>query len=259
MESVFPPSQYSPIQESYKDSIYPAFQQEENQHALTSKSASKASQEARGLQIIWTIETVMGYEGLAEGIKKYVENLNQVDESEKNTQDFFEALNQVDNSSTVDISRVMQSWVNQPGYPVVKAEVVNNGKGILLSQQPFRFLSMENEENSTESNNFLCDTPIFLNQNDSTSYHIVWLMEKELVLEYESNIPLWTMLNHDASGFYRVLYDDQLFQGLLNVLEDNPALLRPLSEAKLLDDYFGLAESSKEKLEIKFSSINAYL
>lgn len=49
------------------------------------------------------------------------------------------------------------------------------------------------------------------------------------------------MLNADATGFYRVLYDAELTLLIQRQLRNDPSKISPLSRTQLLDDYFNLA------------------
>jgi hypothetical protein len=49
------------------------------------------------------------------------------------------------------------------------------------------------------------------------------------------------MINQDAYGYYRVLYDEPLTKLILEQLELDPKVISPLSRSQLVDDYLTVA------------------
>lgn len=58
------------------------------------------------------------------------------------------------------------------------------------------------------------------------------------------------MVNQDATGYYRVLYDDDLTSLIRDQLETNASVISPLSRSQLLDDYFTLVFRGGDELNM---------
>lgn len=62
----------------------------------------------------------------------------------------------------------------------------------------------------------------------------------------------WIKFNHDQVGYYRVNYDESLWQALANQLVATPASFSVGDRASLLNDAFALADSTQLPYEIAF-------
>lgn len=62
----------------------------------------------------------------------------------------------------------------------------------------------------------------------------------------------WIKFNHDQVGYYRVNYDDSLWQALANQLVASPSSFSVGDRASLLNDAFALADSTQLPYEIAF-------
>jgi len=54
----------------------------------------------------------------------------------------------------------------------------------------------------------------------------------------------WLIVNSEAIGYFRVLYDLQLFRNIKTQLEDNPYEIHANTRSQILDDYFNFAFTS---------------
>jgi hypothetical protein len=61
----------------------------------------------------------------------------------------------------------------------------------------------------------------------------------EFPMPYRSQ---WIKFNVNQTGFYRVLYETDLWNSILNVLLTNPAVFTPTDRANLIDDSFALSK-----------------
>ncbi|MGX4764012.1 M1 family metallopeptidase [Holzapfeliella sp. JNUCC 72] len=84
---------------------------------------------AKGARLLVMVRSLIGDEALRKGLKNYFK-AHQYNNA--TGPDLWHALGE---ASGMDISTIMNSWLEQPGYPVVKAEVVDGE--LRLSQQQF--------------------------------------------------------------------------------------------------------------------------
>jgi hypothetical protein len=68
-----------------------------------------------------------------------------------------------------------------------------------------------------------------------------WLSPETIIKSYMHNTSKWIMVNQDATGYYRVLYDEALTSKIITQLETDASIITPLSRSQLIDDYFILA------------------
>ncbi|CAG7826218.1 unnamed protein product, partial [Allacma fusca] len=72
----------------------------------------------------------------------------------------------------------------------------------------------------------------------------LWLRNNQLSVSYnidESEAGDWLILNADATGFYRVLYSEDMFTEIVNQLITNASVISPLTRSQLIDNYFNFA------------------
>jgi tricorn protease interacting factor F2/3 len=100
------------------------------------------------------------------------------------------------------VSRMMESWVSQPGFPVIT--VRRNGTELHLAQERFTYLPPE-EENSPPA---LWPVPLGVKtfSEDGKSMQFDILMDKKEVLLHMGSDVTALKLNAGQSGFYRVHY-----------------------------------------------------
>lgn len=90
---------------------------------------------AKGARMLVMVRSLIGDDALRLGLKNY---FKQHQYGNATGDDLWSALGKVAN---IDLKAIMESWLTQPGYPVVKAKLVNNE--LILEQQ--RFFKSENE------------------------------------------------------------------------------------------------------------------
>ncbi|CAG7837085.1 unnamed protein product, partial [Allacma fusca] len=69
----------------------------------------------------------------------------------------------------------------------------------------------------------------------------LWLRNNQLSVSYnvdEADAGDWLILNADATGFYRVLYSEDMLTEIVNQLITNASVISPLTRSQLIDNYF---------------------
>jgi tricorn protease interacting factor F2/3 len=101
------------------------------------------------------------------------------------------------------VSRMMERWVSQPGFPVVT--VRKNGTELYLSQERFTYLPPENEASASSS---LWPVPLGIQTftEDGRSMQFDILMDKKEVLLHVGTDVTSLKINSGQTGFYRVHY-----------------------------------------------------
>nr|WP_321315243.1 M1 family metallopeptidase [uncultured Ligilactobacillus sp.] len=188
---------------------------------------------AKGSRMLVMVRSLIGDDALRKGLKNYFEAHkygNAVGE------DLWKALG---DASGIDVSAVMKSWLNQPGYPVVTAKIVDGN--LQLSQKQF-FIG--------EGKDMGRKWQIPLNSN----YETIPELMKDTTLDLgnyqelkqkNNNKPL--ILNVDNNSHFIVKYDETLLNDILEHLDE----LDAISQRELLQDMHLLAKGR----EISYSAL----
>lgn len=140
----------------------------------------------------------------------------------------------------IDVATVMYSWTSQAGYPLVE---VNRGydtdtSTVRLSQE--RYFS--DQTNSPNNITFWIPINFATTQNPSTDDTTpdVWYPPTR---DFSFDVPSlaaddWLILNKQASGYYRILYDDRNYELLADAMVRNISLFHRLNRAQLINDAY---------------------
>ncbi|KAJ8681953.1 hypothetical protein QAD02_017745 [Eretmocerus hayati] len=149
---------------------------------------------------------------------------------------------------TLDAKTIMESWLSQPGYPVVNATRV--GDTVTLTQE--RFLTSLNP--SPEVKNVTYWIPITYTSESALSSIStdpkLWLGNVTTKID----LPVgdsWYLLNVEEVGFYRVNYDKGNWERLVKLLNsDHFTKLSVPNRAQIIDDSLNLARAGYIDFEI---------
>ncbi len=151
----------------------------------------------KGGSILRMIESFMGEQNFRNGIREYLKNNSF---SNATSEDLWNSL---DRHSDYNVTEVMESWINMPGHPVIR--VRKNGNTISLKQKTFKLLGSYDGD--------LWKIPVTVVTKSGTESML--LDQREGTVEAEGFIKL----NKDTAGFYRVHYDDSLFDEIAKNLD----------------------------------------
>lgn len=132
--------------------------------------------------------------------------------------DLWRAMSEV---SKLDIAQLMKSWLTEPGYPIITADLIEP-KRLRLKQAPLR----------TDSPVETRPVPLFCNLPDAPKL----MAEPEIVLDAPTDQTI--QLNVGGDGHYLTEYDDQLFIGLRRRFSD----LGTIDKIELLQESFFLSQ-----------------
>ncbi|XP_058791260.1 putative aminopeptidase-2 [Phymastichus coffea] len=152
---------------------------------------------------------------------------------------------------SVDITTVITSWTEHAGYPVVNANRTKDK--VTLTQERFLISPIDKLKKNqtywvpitytTESEqNFINTEPKLWLANES----------KEITVPSKDN---WFLINVQEIGFYRVNYNLENWQALINLLNsDNFKTIIEMNRAQIIDDLFNLARTNYIKYEVAFDA-----
>jgi puromycin-sensitive aminopeptidase len=194
----------------------------------------------KGASVLRMLEQYLGDQAFRDGIRLY---LRRHAYGNAETTDLWDAL---EDSTKQPARSLMDSWIFQPGYPVIGVE--RAGKSIRLTQRIFRYLQDDSDHDRK------WHAPIFLRAGTSSG-----IIEKTLLLtEQEQHIELdeaahWVVVNAGGHGFYRVRYSGDLLDALKERLQErlsaverfslvNDTWAATLAGLTTLEDYLRLIE-----------------
>jgi aminopeptidase N len=154
--------------------------------------------------------------------------------------------------NTPNIGSRLETWEMQSGFPVVT--ITRTGNVLTISQERFMYDTNLQSSNLwwiplnfvTSSNpNFLRTTPNF------------W-MSNVRNITVPMNIPEsdWLLFNIKSTNYYRVNYDHNLWQLLINQLNGDYDRIHYRNRGQLIDDAYNLAKGDRLDYDILFEVMN---
>jgi puromycin-sensitive aminopeptidase len=174
----------------------------------------------KGASVLRMLEQYLGGEAFREGIRLY---LRRHQYANAETTDLWDAL---EKSTEQPVRLLMDSWIFQPGYPLITVE--KHGHGVRLSQQIFRYLP----DGTISTQRWY--VPIFLRAGTKSGVveQTLLLTEKEQNVDFKDS-PEWVVINAGGHGFYRVRYSQELFDRLKAALKNQ---FSPVEKFGLVND-----------------------
>ena len=181
----------------------------------------------KGGSILRMLEQFLGQEIFRDGVSLY---LTKHSYGNTETDDLWEALEEV---SKLPVKKVMDSWIFQPGHPMINYSLKN--EKLSISQKTFRYLNSDHET--------VWGVPIFIKYSigDQTKEIKFLLDKKENQIVLEKGVES-ILLNSNSYGFYRTNTTD--FDSIYDVSH-----LTSEEKYSILDDYWGLILSGSMSVE----------
>ncbi|XP_035223486.1 endoplasmic reticulum aminopeptidase 1-like isoform X2 [Stegodyphus dumicola] len=193
----------------------------------------------KGAAILYMLENFLGMETLKKGLSVY---LNKYRFKNARTEELWDAFTQVAlTTAHLNVSKIMDTWTRQKGYPLIM--VTFNHPHVRIRQRRF-LLTPPEYDDATPSDlspyGYKWFVPVTYITDLSNKENLYWLnmSDGEFLLPARAK---WLKLNINQTGFYRVMYDDGLWNTLINILHSNHKVFKPADRANLLDDALTLS------------------
>uniref|UniRef100_A0A182QF04 Aminopeptidase n=1 Tax=Anopheles farauti TaxID=69004 RepID=A0A182QF04_9DIPT len=151
-----------------------------------------------------------------------------------------------------DVATIMKPWIYQSGYPLV---TVSYQQGELIFHQE-HFLYPE----STISSNRTWWIPIAYNIQSENALETkqFWIPQgtSQVSLAEDSLLDGFVLVNPHQTGYYRVNYDEDLWERIISRLHTNPTIIAPVSRGQLIDDCFKLYYSDRVRSNVLYSLLH---
>ncbi|NXW64321.1 AMPN Aminopeptidase, partial [Eurystomus gularis] len=136
------------------------------------------------------------------------------------------------------ISDIMDRWTLQMGFPVVS---VNTGTGIV--NQTHFLLDPNSKVERPSIFNYTWIVPITWMTKETTGQRY-WLTKvSDTNDQFKLNGSNWLLLNLKVSGYFRVNYNQENWDQLLNQLSTRHQAIPVINRAQIIDDAFNLARA----------------
>ncbi|XP_040893570.1 aminopeptidase N-like [Toxotes jaculatrix] len=185
----------------------------------------------KGAIVLRMLADIVDQRVFDKGIKMYLSESRFKNTDQNNLWEYIQKAEDEDGGHT-QVARVMDTWTNQIGYPVITINTTNG----FVSQKRFMF-------NDSSESSLLWYVPVRVMSNTSdTSF--VWLDTRTAQkVELISKSGEWILANVNCTGYYRVNYNLENWDLLLTQLEINPHRIPLMNRGQLVDDAFNLARA----------------
>ena len=146
----------------------------------------------KGGSILRMLEQFLGEQTFRDGVSLY---LTEHSYSNTETDDLWKSLEII---SKQPVKEFMDSWVFQPGHPIINVSVEN--KNIVLNQSSFKYIDSNNK---SQKNIWGIPLVVKISNNDKETTKKILFDQKELCLDFKIN-EATILFNANAYGFYRV-------------------------------------------------------
>ncbi|HWY35472.1 MAG TPA: M1 family metallopeptidase [Nitrosopumilaceae archaeon] len=191
----------------------------------------------KGGCVLMMLEDFLGEKNFRIGLHNY---LLKHKYSNAKGEDLWNSLASV---SRKPVRQMMNSWVKQVGYPLIKATL--NDSKIKLEQK--RFLL---ENGKSKVGNWII--PVSVKTGDKI---ISKLMTKSITIPIDSKFG-WFKINSGQKGFYRVKYDDETLERLGELVQEK--ILSNVDRWSLQHDLFALCISNQVSLKRYLEFVKYY-
>ncbi|NMP22067.1 M1 family metallopeptidase [Sulfobacillus harzensis] len=186
----------------------------------------------KGGSVLRMLEQYLGPEVFRRGISHYL-TTHKYGNTE--TSDLWDALESV---SGQPVRSMMDSWVFQPGFPLVHASLSEDGKTLTLTQTQFRYQG-EGE------GRWQVPVVVGIHGQSGESQTVRKILASEpLAIPVPQDVQ-WITINQGGWGFYRSAYDNRLWEKLLGAFDQMTAIER----YQLVDDAWAGVESGAVPLQ----------
>ncbi|MCJ8307191.1 MAG: M1 family metallopeptidase [Nitrosopumilus sp.] len=193
----------------------------------------------KGGCVLRMLEHYVGEPNFQKGLKKYLSDFKY-----KNAegQDLWNAIG---NASKMPVSSMVNSWLRQPGFPLI--EITQDGNNLKLKQK--RYL-LEHDKKFSKG---LWSIPVSLGLEGEISRKL--FTKKSMSVKLPKNT-IGFVANYGRKGFYRVKYDEGILLDLKMLVDEKR--LPAIDRWAIQNDLFSLCVSGDESVRNYLDFTDAY-
>ncbi|XP_017777374.1 PREDICTED: endoplasmic reticulum aminopeptidase 1-like isoform X2 [Nicrophorus vespilloides] len=196
---------------------------------------------SKGASILHMLGKFLQQETLQNGLNDY---LNTYKYSNADTKELWNVFSRNTNQS-LEVKTIMDTWTNQMGFPLIT--ITREENEVYASQERF-LLTTEGMNSSIRSSpkskyDYKWYVPLtYITDNDTDTINYVWMNMTNVRFEIDPDVK-WIKVNVNQSGFYRVMYDDNMWASIIDTLRSNHTIFNAADRASLIDDAFTLCRA----------------
>lgn len=198
---------------------------------------------SKGGAVLRQIEGYLGRDLFQRGLRRYLDTFAYQCASSNHLWETFEQ------ATEKPVSHIMESWVSQPGFPIVDAR--RDGNRLILSQNRFAYLPKDFEQ--------IWPIPLTMTlfmKNGEQKTAAVLFDARTSEFPIGSDVAAYK-LNPGQTGFYRVQYlDEDNFKQLSAFIREKA--LSPVDRWGMENDMFALARAGRISVDSYMSFIDLY-
>ena len=193
----------------------------------------------KGGCILRMLEHFVGKKNFQNGLKKY---LKKHQYSNAQGSDLWNAIGDV---SKQPVAKMMKTWINQIGFPLVS--VTRKNSTLLLKQSRFLLEETKSSKNGTWS------IPLIIEEGDNRTKKLMMKKSEQSKLKHKDRN---FIVNPGRTGFYRVQYDDSALENLSLLIDEK--IIDHVDRWSLQNDYFAQVVSGKKNVHNYLDFTSAY-
>ncbi len=196
----------------------------------------------KGASMLRMIEGYIGAQRYQQGVRAYLQRHAYDCAESRHLWEAFEG------ASDMPITAMVQSWIGQPGYPVIAARHL--GTALQLSQHRFTYLPLEIEQTW-----MVPVTLAYWTRSGQYGEQSVIFKDETMTIDLPADLIAYK-LNIDQTGFYRIDYEDANLTALGGKVLDGS--LQYTDRWGLQNDLFALVRAGRRPLEAYLDFLRFY-
>ena len=205
---------------------------------------------SKGGSVLRMLEDFLGADQFQQGLHDY---LTKHSYANAETGDLWEALAA---ASGEPVSEMMDSWLNQTGYPYIDATIGRGDTGIEVSVQQRRFV-YDNIIDESAEDETLWYVPLRAKSATSGEVFSTLVKGRSDSIEVGGNSDDWVKVNPDQTGFFRVKYSRDELTLLRPAIESLD--LSPIDRLGIQNDAYALSKAGIQSVTDFLEIAQAYV
>ena len=190
---------------------------------------------SKGGSVLRMLENFLGAETFRKGINRYLDRHQYRNAA---TRDLWDALGE---ASGQPVAEMMDSWVQQTGYPVLDVGSRRTGDSLEVTASQSRFV-YEHLIDPDEADDTTWRVPLNVTTSAGEAPEPVLLSQRQGTISVPApDGDAWVKVNPEQTGFYRVNYTGEGWAGLRTAIER--ATVSAIDRLGLQDDAFALSRA----------------
>ncbi|KAJ8675168.1 hypothetical protein QAD02_010954 [Eretmocerus hayati] len=194
----------------------------------------------KGASIIRMLENFVGSDNFWLAISKYLKKFAY---ENARTPDLLDIMQSVGVNS-INIPAVMDTWTRQMGYPVIN--VKRHKSSFTLTQKRFLANPHAKYDPSESEFGYKWTIPVTYITSANSTPSLIWFDKDASNVTIKLDEPVdWIKFNSDQVGYYRVNYEKDEWEAIINVLRWSHKRLSSQDRTHIVEDAFSLADAGE--------------